>query len=356
MKPATAARAATSPAATLETGSVAARAAARVDALIDPGVKRRFHTIVTPEGIQLPVALADHSERLIAFVLDLVFWLGATLAIYLAAFMIIGRVRGALILYTLVTLIAFVVRNLYFIYFEIAWGGATPGKKILKLRVVDRNGGPLVPTAIIARNLTRELEVFMPIGVFFSLQAQGRTAGDWQSFALFLWLCLLSGLPLFNRLRLRGGDMIAGTLLVSVPKRALLDDFAADAAAAPSRILPARGGEVHGPAATPVEAPAAAAPAYAFTARQLSAYGAFELQVLEQLLRRAPSADTTRVKGEVAAKIAAKIGWTEAIAPDRTDAFLRAFYAAERAHLEREQAFGRIVEDKHGRGQGPAAR
>ena len=44
---------------------------------------------------------------------------------------------------TLILFIAFIVRNFYSIYFELAWQGATPGKWINGLRVIDRRGGPL---------------------------------------------------------------------------------------------------------------------------------------------------------------------------------------------------------------------
>jgi hypothetical protein len=86
--------------------------------------------------------------------------------------------------------------------------------------------------------------------------------------------------------------------------------------------------------------------AYAFTRRQLEAYGAFELQVLEELLRRPPSMETNGILGQVCEKVTRKIGWEGA--PPQGDArrFLTAFYTAERAHLEREQLFGVYRADK----------
>ena len=54
--------------------------------------------------------------------------------------------------------VAFVLRNLYFIHFELAWQGSTPGKYFTGLRVIERHGGELTPAAIVARNLTREVE------------------------------------------------------------------------------------------------------------------------------------------------------------------------------------------------------
>jgi len=84
-----------------------------------------------------------------------------------------------------------------------------------------------------------------------------------------------------------------------------------------------------------------------FTPQQLQTYGAFELQVLEELLRRPPSAETTQVLDEVCGKICRKIGWTDPVPRRDVTAFLRDFYTAERAYLEREQLFGKAKADKY---------
>ncbi|RYE74818.1 MAG: hypothetical protein EOP19_27070 [Hyphomicrobiales bacterium] len=50
---------------------------------------------------------------------------------------------------------------------------------------------------------------------------------------------------------------------------------------------------------------------------------------------------------QVCDKIRRKIGWTDEVPPVETLDFLRAFYTAERAHLEGEQQFGRYRADKN---------
>ena len=44
--------------------------------------------------------------------------------------------------------ISFFLRNFYFVYTELHWGGQTLGKRWLKLRVISRDGGPLTAEAI----------------------------------------------------------------------------------------------------------------------------------------------------------------------------------------------------------------
>jgi uncharacterized RDD family membrane protein YckC len=281
------------------------------------GRRQERRQIVTPEGVPVSVELADHGARLTAFVIDLFIWMLLTLAIYIPIFSLVRYTGGSLIAVSIALFIGFIVRNLYFIYFELAWRGATPGKRLVGLRVIDHSGGPLQPSAIIARNLTREVEAFIPLGI---LMTWGKTATgtvDWEQLSIALWLLFFSALPLINRNRMRGGDLIAGTMLISLPKRTLSIDLVEKTAT------------------------------FTFTEQQLRAYGAFELQVLEELLRRPDSPDASRVLNEVFGKICNRIGWTAPMLPSDTLLFLREFYTAERAFLEREQLYGKARADKN---------
>ena len=237
------------------------------------GGRRERRQIVTPEGVPVTVELADYGERVVALVIDLFIWLVLTLAIYIPLILVIGLSGGSLIAISIALFIGFLVRNLYFVYFELAWRGATPGKRVVGLRVIDRAGGPLWPSAVVARNLTREIEMFIPLGV---LLTWGRTTGgtaDWENLAIAVWLLCFAALPFINRDRMRGGDLIAGTMVISLPKRALSSDLVEKTSQFP------------------------------FTEQQLRAYGAFELQVLEELLRHPDTPDAPRVLGEVCEKI-----------------------------------------------------
>lgn len=277
------------------------------------GEGRRFRDIVTPEGVPIPVELASYGDRAAAFLVDACLWVLGTVAIFMVLMLLLKLPGAGIVARSIMFFMGFFARNLYFIHFELAWQGATPGKRMLGLRVIDRSGGPLLPGAVIARNLTRELECFTPLGLMLTLSG----ARPWEEFLLAAWFLAVSALPLMNRDRLRGGDFIAGTMVIALPKRVLSGDLA----------------ETSG--------------RFAFTPKQLGAYGAFELQILEELLRAPPSNDTARLRGEVCDKICRKIGWDQPVVPGEVDTFLREFYTAERAHLERAQLFGKSREDKN---------
>lgn len=290
-----------------------AKAKRQQSVLEEFGKNRR--EIVSPEGVPLTVELAAISERAAAFFLDVMFWTGAILFIYLClAFLIADNVTGNIVA-GLMVFIAFLIRTTYFLHFELAWQGKTPGKRIVGLRVIDREGGPLTASAVIARNLTREFEIFMPLLVLLSIGSLGTES--WWQWLSGAWLLVLGALPFLNKNRMRGGDLIAGTIVISLPRRALLPDVAQS--------------EFH----------------YTFSDKQLMAYGSYELQVLEELLRGAAGIYTPQMYAQVGNKIRDKIGWHSAVPAEKEFKFLQDFYTAERAYLERNQLFGIVKRDKH---------
>jgi uncharacterized RDD family membrane protein YckC len=275
-------------------------------------VRRRLLGITTPEGVRLQVELADPGERISAFLLDVVFITVIQIVLILVTLAVAGVGVHARLAVALMGLIVFLVRSLYFVRFELAWRGVTPGKRIIGLRVIDRAGGPLLPSAVITRNITREVETFMPLTALLT----ARLVGGWDTMATLLWLIVLAGVPYFTRNRTRVGDLLAGTVVVTVPKRVLAPDL--------------------------IGAPAM----FAFTDQQLRAYGAFEVQVLEEVLRRPDTAETAALVADICTRICQRIDWPGTVPADQSRRFLTAFYAAQRAHLEREQLFGRARETK----------
>ena len=288
---------------------------APVDAL---GDLRRRREILTPEGVPLVFHVATAGDRLGAVVLDVVFLVGALLVLGLGSALSLGGFGfGWLWAYLLV--VAFLVRNFYFVWFELRWQGRTPGKRITGLRLIDAPGGMLGSDAVLARNLTREVELWIPLMIAFNPGLLGESVPGWLGLAAALWVFLFALLPLFNRDRRRVGDLVAGTLVVQAPRAVLLRDLGS--ASADSQVTPR----------------------FAFTVKQLEMYGVYELQVLEDLLRRPGTpAETLRV---VAEKVQRKIAWEGETDGDPRD-FLRAFYRSQRARLEQQKLLGKARERK----------
>jgi len=293
---------------------------------------KKQRTIVTPEGVRLPVMLADRGERLVALLLDLIIIAVSFVVLVLALFGVLTSVIkqdfahywGSLSV-ALIMVAGFLLRSFYFLAFELRWQGQTPGKKLLGLRVVDRHGGPLRPEALFARNLMREIEVFMPISLLFQVQRLG--VEGWMALLAIIWTGVFVCLPLFNRDRMRAGDFIAGTWVVSTPKHMLEADLTD---AAPSRLLRTR--------------PATAARTQ-FNRAQLDVYGVYELQMLEELLRK-DRPDAAQAMAAVCERICTKIDWPGG-PPTDTRAFLEDYYAALRTHLESRMLFGDRRASKH---------
>jgi hypothetical protein len=158
----------------------------------------------------------------------------------------------------------------------------------------------------------RELELYIPL-VFLISRGEGIEA--WVILAGIVWCGVFVLFPLFNRDRLRAGDLIAGTWVLKAPKQKMLPDLTNE---------------------KPAEA------AYTFTTAQLDTYGVKELQVLEQVLR---VSEPTAMEA-VAEQIRGKIGWiTRGYETDKD--FLSAYYAALRRRLEQRLLLGVRKKDKH---------
>lgn len=273
-------------------------------------LRRRF---VTPEGVDLKIELGGAGTRAAAFMIDaglmLLLLIGLTILIgFLASNKGTENVLAALWLIGF-----FVLRNGWFILFEMGGRGATPGKRMIGLRVVARDGARLTGGAVIARNAMREIEVFLPLSFLGAQTAEGTADAFLTIFAL-LWSGIFLFFPLFNRDRLRVGDILAGTWVVQVERRKLADDLVLRDVDHQRRT---------------------------FSSAALNLYGIYELQTLEDVLRRGSS----EAQWVVANTIRNKAG----IPDDGHDyQFLSDYYAALCVHLERELMVGRRRERKAG--------
>ena len=113
-------------------------------------------TAETPEGILLALRPAGLSARFYAFVID---WLIRIVVLYVVA-LVTRPIGGFGVAVWLVLL--FLIEWFYPVAFELWRSGATPGKRLLNLKVVMDDGLPVTPVASLARNLLRTAD-FLPM-------------------------------------------------------------------------------------------------------------------------------------------------------------------------------------------------
>lgn len=161
--------------------------------------------IETPERVPLAFALASIGNRFLAAAIDhfiQYFSIGVVVYIFLTAagfgseLGIVEGVQNEMPKWTIAIMIfvLFLLFTGYFIFFEWLWDGQTPGKRLLKLRVIRDDGRPITLWEAIARNLLRVFDAAP--GFFVPIYSVG------------LIVIFLSGRDQ------RVGDMFAGTVVI----------------------------------------------------------------------------------------------------------------------------------------------
>lgn len=161
----------------------------------------RTITVVTPENIQVIYELAGFASRFMALMIDLLIQIVAILLV-LGALRLFADVTLPLgggftgFIGALAYIGPYVLFFVYATFFEMLWGGRTPGKRLLGLRVIRDGGYPINIIASAIRNILR----FVDFGIVPPV----------------LILCGLPGLlciffsPNYKRI----GDYAAGTLVI----------------------------------------------------------------------------------------------------------------------------------------------
>ena len=124
--------------------------------------------IETPERVPLAFALASIGNRFLAAAIDhfiqflsiaIVAWIFLTAAGFGGGEQggILDQITSEVPKWTIAIMIfvLFLLFTGYFIFFEWLWDGQTPGKRLLKLRVIRDDGRPITLWEAIARNLLR---------------------------------------------------------------------------------------------------------------------------------------------------------------------------------------------------------
>ena len=278
-----------------------------------------------PEGVPLKLEVVGLGVRLAAQITDVLLTLCAAICLLILVASLGFSAPETLL--AIGSLMFFTIRVPYYVLTELAWNGQTLGKRLMKIKVISHDGRSLSTHALVLRNLMKEAEIFLPATLLLTLDAASPLA-SWLSLG---WIVAVLLVPLCNPYRQRLGDMMAGTHVIHQPVPVLLSDLSSKSAPSSSRKK-----------------------GFVFLAHQLDHYGAFELQTLETLLRAQETQAQQRSNPKqgatieaVVEKIRQKTGYAHKVPADQRLEFLRAFYNAQRAHLEQRQLFGERRKDKH---------
>ena len=142
----------------------------------------------TPEGIELSLIPAGPVPRAGAWLVDFI----------IRGFMVLAIITGLLVFSKagvgLALIAYFLINWFYAVFFEVMHAGQTIGKKLFDIMVVTDSGMPVGLQASLMRNLIK-LADFFPFGYFVGVVTM-----------------------LTNRQNKRLGDIVAGTMVVYVPK------------------------------------------------------------------------------------------------------------------------------------------
>jgi len=158
--------------------------------MADPEKLDTLQVVELADGVEIRLRMAGPMLRAGAYGIDLMIR-GAVLILGASIISIAGLAIGGKVAQGLILLAWFLMDWLYPIIFEIGKRGATPGKRVMGLRVVQATGSPITLGQAVVRNFLRFID-----GMPFFTYAFGLTA------------CLAT--KRFQRL----GDLAAGTVVI----------------------------------------------------------------------------------------------------------------------------------------------
>ncbi|HCI91021.1 MAG TPA: RDD family protein [Verrucomicrobiales bacterium] len=149
-----------------------------------------LQSIELAEGVEIYLRAAGPYVRVLAYLIDLLIRIGVCVVAYFLI-MLFSLIVGGNVAQGLSMLIMFVLVFFYYVVFEAGKRGASPGKRVMGLRVVDTSGAPITFGQSFIRNMLRFADG-MPIPTY--------------------GFGLLS--TLMNRRFQRLGDLLANTVVV----------------------------------------------------------------------------------------------------------------------------------------------
>lgn len=145
--------------------------------------------VSTPESAAFGLQPAGLGSRFLAILIDMVIQ-GVIVAVLLYSYIFVGSAPLTIdafgdVVGGVYLLLFGVVLGLYHLIFEAIWGGRSPGKRIVGLRVVKMTGVPIGFWDACLRNLVRLID-YLPIGYFVGIvtmfaSPQPRRLGDYAA-------------------------------------------------------------------------------------------------------------------------------------------------------------------------------
>ena len=144
-------------------------------------------SIETPELVAIEMPLAGIGSRFIALLVDYQIWLAGLLVLALLVSLFLPSLKAVSKISSqwaaaIVIFIVFLLQWGYFTLFEAFWNGRTPGKRVARIRVIQRSGRAIGLFESMARNLLRYVDqfpVFYAVGVIAMFSSrQHQRLGD----------------------------------------------------------------------------------------------------------------------------------------------------------------------------------
>jgi uncharacterized RDD family membrane protein YckC len=173
------------------------------------------YIIDTPENIEFSYDMAGIGSRFLAAIIDTLLLIIIQIALTVAMLALMGMIEGMFgdtgtsLLAAVWGLLGFIFLWGYYAFFEMVWNGQSPGKRVIRLRVVRDGGRPITFVATAIRNLVRIID-FLP--AFYGLGV----------LAMFI-----------DRRARRLGDLAGGTIVVKERAAVSLESLTARAETLP---------------------------------------------------------------------------------------------------------------------------
>jgi uncharacterized RDD family membrane protein YckC len=193
------------------------------------------HKIEVPEHVEIGFTLAGFGSRFIAYLVDLLIMFVVVSVLFTAmvvAFIIYQKSSletffkqpdpsaqslAAAFIVSIFGLALFIVSWFYFVIFEMLWDGASPGKKLMSIRVMRDEGSKVAFTTSLLRNLLR--------------------AADWLPAFYLAGIVVMFANKKWKRL----GDIVAGTVVVKEEKAGWTPTLSIPPPAAAPALVPGSG-------------------------------------------------------------------------------------------------------------------